>query len=142
MDEWLQERDAILDDLRYNLVQAQQRMKKSADGHRRDEEFHVGDSVYLKIQPYRQKSLVRKPNEKLSARFYDPFVITQKVEAVAYKLDLPPESKIHSVFHGVTTQTLYWTCTSFSYNTTSAHCRYGVSAGTKTIAKRSSHSAH
>lgn len=99
MDEWLQERDAILDELKFNLVKAQQRMKSAADTKRRDEAFDIGNWVYLKLQPYRQQTLARRPNEKLSPRFYGPYEIVQKIGEVAYKLALPPASKIHPVFH-------------------------------------------
>ena len=36
---------------------------------------------------------------KLSPRFYGPFQILQRAGSVSYKLDLPPESKLHSTFH-------------------------------------------
>ena len=37
--------------------------------------------------------------EKLQPHFYGPYKIIQKVGEVAYELELPPESKIHKVFH-------------------------------------------
>lgn len=55
--------------------------------------------VYLKLQPYRQRSLARKPFEKLAAKFYGPYEILQPVGKVAYRLKLPPASKLHPVFH-------------------------------------------
>lgn len=41
-----------------NLIKAQERMKWYADKGRTDREFSVGDEVFLKLQPYRQHSLV------------------------------------------------------------------------------------
>lgn len=86
LEESLLERDFMSDELRINLLRAQQRMKDLADRKRRDEEFNVGDIVYLKLQPYRHKSLARRPFEKLAARFYGPFEITQRMGKVAYQL--------------------------------------------------------
>nr|GEV85633.1 hypothetical protein [Tanacetum cinerariifolium] len=34
-----------------------------------------------------------------SPRFYDPYRIIRKVGKVAYKLELPPDTRIHPVFH-------------------------------------------
>ncbi|KAL8123137.1 hypothetical protein AgCh_011215 [Apium graveolens] len=99
LDELLKERDAILDDLKFQLVKSHQRMKLAADNKRRDESFTVGEQVYLKLQPYRQKSLANRPYEKLAARFYGPFTVIQLIGKMAYKLDLPPTSRIHLVFH-------------------------------------------
>ena len=36
---------------------------------------------------------------KLSAKYFGPFQIIQRVREVAYKLDLPPHSKIYPIFH-------------------------------------------
>ncbi|XP_075670107.1 uncharacterized protein LOC142639856 [Castanea sativa] len=74
-------------------------MKFHADKHRSKRSFSVGDWMYLRLQPYRQKSISHKTFNKLSPRFYDPFKVLQKIEAVAYKLDLPLGSQIHHVFH-------------------------------------------
>lgn len=73
LEDYLLERDATLDELRLHLIKAQQRMKASADKKRRAKSFETGEWVYLKLQPYRQKSLAKGPFEKLAARFYGPF---------------------------------------------------------------------
>ncbi|KAE8728969.1 hypothetical protein F3Y22_tig00004035pilonHSYRG00004 [Hibiscus syriacus] len=85
--------------LKENLLLAHNRMKQQADKHRTEREFHVGDDVYLKLQPYRQNSLALRKNLKLSARYFGPYKIIEKIGLVAYRLRLPPYSKIHPVFH-------------------------------------------
>jgi hypothetical protein len=37
--------------------------------------FQVGDLVYFKLQPYKQKSLALRKNMKLDPRFYEPYKI-------------------------------------------------------------------
>ena len=61
--------------------------------------FQGGNLVFLKVQPYRQKSLARCSNEKLSLRYFGPYQIVQKEGKVAYELALPKGSLIHPVFH-------------------------------------------
>ncbi|KAL8134900.1 hypothetical protein AgCh_009783 [Apium graveolens] len=74
-------------------------MKSTADNHRREVQYFIGEKVYHKLQPYRKKSLANRPFEKLAARFYGPFEITERIGQVAYRLNLPPTSKLHPVFH-------------------------------------------
>ncbi|KAL1319796.1 hypothetical protein AAHE18_14G011100 [Arachis hypogaea] len=58
---------------------AQNQMRQAADKKRREVVFAVGDFVYLKLQPYRMKSLATRSNQKLCAQFYGPFKFLEKI---------------------------------------------------------------
>jgi hypothetical protein len=51
------------------------RQKMSAERHRIEHIFDVGDLVFLRLQPYRQTSLKKSGAEKLKHRFYGPYRI-------------------------------------------------------------------
>ncbi|XP_071932986.1 uncharacterized protein [Coffea arabica] len=74
-------------------------MKKYADEHKSEREFQVGDWLYLRLQPYRQSTVMLRNNTKLFAKYFGPYLIEEKVGEVAYRLRLPTASKIHPVFH-------------------------------------------
>lgn len=61
INEMLQKRDAMLDEIHFNLVKSQPPMKAATDSKRREKSFEVDDLVYLKLQSYCQKSLARNP---------------------------------------------------------------------------------
>lgn len=99
VDRSLKAREDCIQCLKLHLQRAQQRMKLQADKHRCDRELMVGDWAYVKLQPYRQKSVAQRSNNKLAAKFFGPFQVVGKVGKVAYKLQLPETAKIHPVFH-------------------------------------------
>lgn len=65
--------------IRDNLLQAQERMKHFADKGRSERTLHVGDVVYLKVQPYRHTSLSIHRCIKLHSKFYGLFRILETV---------------------------------------------------------------
>jgi hypothetical protein len=99
IQELAEERQIFLQSLREHLLRAQARIKAYADKHRTEREFQVGDDALLKLQPYAQTSLVNRPCAKLAFKYFGPFKIVQRIGAVAYKLELPPDCAIHPVFH-------------------------------------------
>lgn len=99
LEHWLQDHAEMHKILQHNLVRAQTRMKHHADKNRMERSFAVGDWVYLKLQPYIQTSVAKRSNQKLSFKYFGPYLVTQRVGKVAYKLQLPPTSQIHPVVH-------------------------------------------
>ncbi|KAM1075991.1 hypothetical protein PS1_023921 [Malus domestica] len=85
--------------IKRNLKAAQDRQKSIVDKYSRDSEYKVGDFVLLKLSPW--KGVVRFGKRgKLSHRYIGPYQITERIGAVAYRLELPSElSLIHNVFH-------------------------------------------
>jgi hypothetical protein len=84
--DWITENQEILKLLKENLQRAHNRQKMSADRHRIESIFEVGDLVFLRLQPYRQSSLKKSGAEKLKPRFYGPYRTMHRVAEVAYEL--------------------------------------------------------
>jgi len=74
-------------------------MVQLANKHRSERQFAIGDLVYLKLQPYRQKTLANRQSQKLASKYYGPYEVLARIGIVAYKLKLPTAASIHPVFH-------------------------------------------
>ncbi|KAJ0493521.1 putative chromatin remodeling & transcriptional activation CHROMO-DOMAIN family [Helianthus annuus] len=74
-------------------------MKQLADANRTEREFKVGEFVYLKLHPFGQNSLRSSKQNKLSPKYFGPFMIVERIGKVAYRLDLPDDCAVHPTFH-------------------------------------------
>ena len=78
---------------------AQSRQKSYSDNRMRDLEFAVGDRVFLKVLHH--KGMIRQGKwKKLGRRYVGPFEVLQRIEQVAYRLQLPTNlGGMPNVFH-------------------------------------------
>ncbi|TQE12832.1 hypothetical protein C1H46_001478 [Malus baccata] len=74
-------------------------MKIQTDKKMSERVFEVGDLVYLRLVPYQLQSLAPHQYHKLQPRYFGPYEVLERIGAVAYKLKLPEDTKIHPVFH-------------------------------------------
>ena len=86
VDKILQRREDMIKDLKLHLCINQSRMKSQADKHRTNKVFNEGDWVWLKLQPYRQSTMFKRNDQKLSKKYYGHFKILASVGNVAYNL--------------------------------------------------------
>ena len=76
---------------------AKEVLKKAADLEvpTRFEPYQLGDKVWLKGR----NLTTTHPMAKLALRHYGPFPITHVVSRTSYQLKLPPQWKVHNIFH-------------------------------------------
>jgi hypothetical protein len=99
LDDTLTQHHQILKVVKDNLQRAQMRMRSQANSHRQEREFAEGSWVWLRLQPYRQSTIRNQPYSKFTKRYFGPYQILRRIGKVAYELQLPPDGRIHPVFH-------------------------------------------
>lgn len=72
-------------------------MKQLVNKKRTSKEFNMGDLVYIKLKHYRQMSVARISNQKLSMKFFGPYLVKERVGPVSYRLQFPTVTRIHDV---------------------------------------------
>ncbi|MCO5586342.1 hypothetical protein L7F22_040282 [Adiantum nelumboides] len=81
-----------------DIQAAQDRKMHYADKDRSERISKLGDKVFLRVKPKRSNLSLGK-FKKLSPRYCGPYEIVKVVSDQAYKLRLPPNLKVHDVFH-------------------------------------------
>ena len=74
------------------MIKAQ---KKWTKGKEPTQRYKAGDQVWLEGRNLR----VERPSIKLTPKRYGPFKIRKVLSPITYQLELPPQWKIHDVFH-------------------------------------------
>ncbi|KAI2645678.1 Transposon Tf2-6 polyprotein [Labeo rohita] len=96
VDHWFRESERVWDEAHQHLQRAVRRQVNTADRRRSEAPtFQVGQKVWLSTRDIR----LRLPCKKLSPRFVGPFTITEQINPVTYRLQLPAHYRIHPTFH-------------------------------------------
>ena len=96
--ELLKEMEVIVKRIQGNLKIVQDRQKSQGDLKRTPKEFKVGEHVFIKVIP-KKSSLRLGSCGKLAPRYCGPLEILSRIGQVAYQLALPPNLRVHKVFH-------------------------------------------
>ena len=88
----------LLKDAKDHISRAQNRQKAFADSKRAEvpEGIAVGKEVLLSTRHLRM-NIAGCP--KFMPRYIGPFIVTEEINRVAYRLELPDPLKVHNVFH-------------------------------------------
>jgi hypothetical protein len=95
----MEERVEFLEDIRARLLQAQALQKRHYDRGHRQIAHQVGDWVLLRPRQRPTASMPPTVAGKLKPRFYGPYRVVELINEVVVRLDLPPQARLHVVFH-------------------------------------------
>ena len=101
VDAQLRDRDEFLAEISDRLALAQGVMKGQHDKKHRDLVFAVGDWVWLRLHHRTAVGITPARATKLGPRYFGPYEVVERIGAVAYRLRLPVNARIHNVFHVV-----------------------------------------
>ena len=89
--------EARMQQMKQARQEAKEALKRAADLEipTRFEPYQLGDKVWLEGR----NLTTTHPTAKLAPRRYGPFPITHVISRTSYQLALPPQWKIHNVFH-------------------------------------------
>ena len=93
--EWLEQARQRAQAAIRNAQQLIEQRGKRKKGQRHYHGHAVGDKVWLEGANLK----LTHPKAKLDAKRYGPFLITKAISPVVFQLALPPEWRIHDVFH-------------------------------------------
>ncbi|KAJ5099347.1 Retrovirus polyprotein [Penicillium argentinense] len=83
----------IWEETQQRATRAQSRQQQQANQHRREEDFGVGDLVYVTTRNWRTD----QPGRKLANQASGPYRIVEKI-GHSYRLDLPDSIRVHPIF--------------------------------------------
>jgi hypothetical protein len=95
----MEEREEFLRDVRYRLEQAQTVQKRHYDKLHRAVSYKLGDWVLLRLRHRPIASLDAAATGKLKPRYFGPYRVSEVINDVAVRLELPPRARLDDVFH-------------------------------------------
>ncbi|KAH6787982.1 hypothetical protein C2S52_007534 [Perilla frutescens var. hirtella] len=95
----IQDRSTMLHELNPNLQRVQSYINVHANEFMIERAFEIGETIYLKLQPFRQNSISVRRDLQLVSWYYSTYKILEKVCEVSYRLELTKGSKVHPIFH-------------------------------------------